>query len=323
VDLPGEYNYKPNRGAITGDTIPVWSEDGERWTHLRDVEYDAQVPRLRIRLRPATNRVWIAHVPPYTNHDLARLLRDAGAHPHFRREGIGRSAGGRPLSVLTVTNPAIAEKGKKGIWLMFRQHSWEAGSSWVGEGALRFLLSEEAAAIRDSVVFRIIPLCDPDGVARGGVRFNAHGYDLNRNWDRAIPGKMPEIDAQRKAILEWVDAGRPLHLFLSLHNTETGEYLEAPPGEEYAPLGNRFFRLLRETTEFHSTEPLRIAGETTTQGREGRMTVIQGLYRDRKLPAFLMEQMIAYNERLGRPPLVDDRLRFGGQLVRAMVATVK
>jgi hypothetical protein len=28
VDLPGEYNYKANRGAITKDTPPLWSDDG-------------------------------------------------------------------------------------------------------------------------------------------------------------------------------------------------------------------------------------------------------------------------------------------------------
>ncbi|MGH9667500.1 MAG: M14-type cytosolic carboxypeptidase, partial [Bryobacteraceae bacterium] len=25
VDLPGEYNYKPNRGAVTKDTLPFYS----------------------------------------------------------------------------------------------------------------------------------------------------------------------------------------------------------------------------------------------------------------------------------------------------------
>lgn len=27
VGLPGEYNYRANRGAVTQDTVPVWSED--------------------------------------------------------------------------------------------------------------------------------------------------------------------------------------------------------------------------------------------------------------------------------------------------------
>ena len=109
-------------------------------------------------------------------------------------------------------------------WLMFRQHSWEAGSSWAGQSALRFLLSADpvAAEMRRTAIFKIFPCGDPDGVARGGVRFNANGFDLNRNWDAVDETKMPEIAAQRKAVLDWVDAGRRVDLFLTLHNTDFG-----------------------------------------------------------------------------------------------------
>ena len=66
------------------------------------------------------------------------------------------------------------QKDKPTVWLMFRQHSWETGSSWAGEGAARALLGDDAEARsrRQSIIWKIFPLCDPDGVARGGVRFN-------------------------------------------------------------------------------------------------------------------------------------------------------
>ena len=47
--------------------------------------------------------------------------------------------------------------------------------------------------MRDTTVFRIFPMADPDGVAAGRVRFNKNGYDLNRNWDTPDPSLMPEI----------------------------------------------------------------------------------------------------------------------------------
>lgn len=96
------------------------------------------------------------------------------------------------------------------------------------------------------VIFKIFPMADPDGVARNGVRFNAHGYDLNRNGDAVAPNKMPEIAAQRKAILDWVDAGRRIDLFLTLHNTETAEYVEGPP----APVVEHLYHALVEMTTF-------------------------------------------------------------------------
>src|SRR5215471_17104416 len=46
VDLPGEYNYQPNRGAITKDTPPVISYDQHTWKHVEAFEYDAAEPKL-------------------------------------------------------------------------------------------------------------------------------------------------------------------------------------------------------------------------------------------------------------------------------------
>jgi hypothetical protein len=315
VDLPGEYNYAPNRGAITKDTIPVYSEDGTTWRHFSEIEYNSEVPYLRLRFTPKSARFWVAHVPPYTNHNLADLLR---TNPNLRREVIGKSAGQRDLELLTITDPAVPDVGKRVVWLMFRQHSWEAGSSWVGEGAIRFLLSPQAAPIRRTTIFKIFPMCDPDGVARGGVRFNANGYDLNRNWDVADPKLMPEIAVQRRAILEWIDSGKRIDIFLTLHNTETSEYLDGPPGTEFASVTNRLYEALRDKTTFAPTREPRAAERTTTAGKPGRMTVVQGLYHDRKIRAFLMEQRISFNPKLKRLPAVEDRLTFGGELVRVL-----
>ncbi len=327
VDLPGEYNYRPNRGAVTGDTLPWYSEDNQRWRQIETAEYQADTPLLRIRLTPRTNRIWIAHVPPYTNQHLQRLLRKFKTHPALRRQVVGKTAQGREMLLLTITDERAPDAQKKVLWLMFRQHSWEAGSSWAGEGALRFLLSADpvAAEMRRTAIFKIFPCGDPDGVARGGVRFNANGFDLNRNWDAVDETKMPEIAAQRKAILDWVDAGWRVDLFLTLHNTETAEYLDGPPDAEgrYRPLMERFFKLLSENKTFAPSRPPRFAEASTTIDRPGRMTVIQGLYKDRQLPAFLIEQRITRHPKLERQPTPEDRKQFGADLAQAMWRAVK
>ena len=316
VALPGEYNYRPNAGAVTKDTHPVYSYDQKTWKHFETVEFDNQEPRLRLRFRPERDPVWIAHVPPYTNRDLDRLLEGLGRRPHLRRQVIGKTVAGRDLLLLTITNPAVPEARKKVAWLMFRQHSWESGSSWAGEGAIRFLLSEDARArrIRDEVVFQIFPLADPDGVARGGVRFNNYGYDLNRNWDAVDPRRMPEIAAQRQAVLDWVDAGHRVDLFLTVHNTETAEYLEGSPG----PITGKLHEALVASTTFHPTRPWRVMEASTTPGKPGRMNVAQGLYQERKIPALGMEQMICFNPKLGGFPTIAHRLEFGAGLARAV-----
>lgn len=327
VDLVGEYNYRAGTHAVTKNTRPVFSYDGTAWKHFDSAEWDDKAIALRLRFTPQKDRMWIAHVPPYTNRNLENLLESFRKHPHLKRASVGKTVGSRDMLLLTVTNPKVADVKKKVIWLMARQHSWETGTSWAAEGALRFLLSSDpqAVRIRDNFVFKIFPMADPDGVARGGVRFNANGYDLNRNWDAVDPKLMPEIAAQRKAVLDWVDSGRRIDFFLTLHNTESEDYVQGPlsaGGPDVQELAERFWKLLNETTAFHSPKGPRDSSQSTTPGMKGRMMVIQALYNERQVPAFLMELMVERSPKLGRPPTIEDRLEFGAALVRTLSIAV-
>jgi hypothetical protein len=324
VDLGEEYDYRIQH-SVTKDTRPVYSYDRVNWTHFSDseVSWEDKEPHLTLHFTPTSDHIWIAHVPPYTNQDLARLLDSFRGSPYLEKQSVGRTVEGREMPLLTITNRKIPDSKKKVIWLMFRQHAWETGSSWAGDGAIRFLLSDDdrARRVRDENIVKMFPMADPDGVATGGVRFNKNGYDLNRNWDTIDPHTMPEIAAQQKAILDWVGSGHPLNLFLSLHNTNAPEYLEAPPA--FRELGERFFQNLVRMTTFNPTTPLRKMDESMAPGKPGRMTVDQGLYHVRKLPAMLMEQMIEFNSKLGHFPRISDRQDFGAGLVQAMAATVR
>jgi hypothetical protein len=151
------------------------------------------------------------------------------------------------------------------------------------------------------------------------VRFNKNGYDLNRNWDTVDPAKMPEITLQRKAVFDWLDEGHSIDLFLTMHNTESGEYLEAVDDRQ---LFQRVFQLLRDTTSFNPTSPLRVTASTTSPGKAGRKTVIQGLWKDREVPGMLMEQMVEHNAKLGHMPTIEDRRRFGAELIRSLYQAV-
>ena len=320
VDLVGEYNYKPGTHAVTRYTRPVFSYDDRKWEHFAadNLEWDDGQKRLRIRFTPRGGRVWIAHVPPYTDRHLQALLKVARDSGRAQVSAIGKTVDGRPMPLVTI---GTAGAGKKVAWLMFRQHSWESGSSWAGDGAVRHLLSADGAPLRDAVLWKIFPMADPDGVARGGVRFNKHGYDLNRNWDLVKPELMPEIAAQKKAIFDWLDAGNRIDFFLSLHNTESSEYLAGPPAG--AGIGQAVFEALVRVTTFHPSSPLRGEAASTTPGRPGRMSVNQGLWAERKIPAFLMEQRVEFNEKLGRYPTIEDRLAFGAGLVTAIATALK
>src|SRR5262249_20440082 len=150
-----------------------------------------------------------------------------------RVEMIGRSVEGHPLHQVTVTNFERPDETKKHVWLIARQHAWESGTSFVMEGAMKFIVTDDPIArrIRDEAVFTFVPVMDPDGCAGDHVRFNSNDYDLNRNWlsvdlrDPQWLQKMPEIWYVKKAIVA-ANGRRPIDLVVNLHNNDTNEYCE-------------------------------------------------------------------------------------------------
>ena len=325
TDIVGEYNYRPGARAIRKTTVPVFSYDGRNWQHFDTTDWDVKTTRAILRFRPTHESIWIAHIQPYTTRDLQRLLDAVSTSPHLCVETIGESAQGHDLLLLTVTNFDRSDTHKKVVWLIARQHAWESGGSFVAEGAIRFILSEdpEARQLRDQVIFKFIPMADPDGVVRGGVRFNANGYDLNRHWDEVdlrnpkYLKAMPEIWYMKKAIVNYARTEHPIDLLLYLHNEESNDWISASPVDDpaYQKLVERLFDLLMAETTFDATRrPARRPDDLT--GTSG------ALYRAAKIPAILMEQKVILNKRLGRCPTAADRLEFGRGLARCMARAV-
>ena len=325
ADLVGEYNNRPGTHAVTKDTRPLFSYDLRAWQPFDVMDWDEKNIRAILRFRPARDRIWIAHIQPYTTRDLQRLLDSITTCPDARVEVIGKSAQGRDLRLLTVTNFARPDAGKKVVWLIARQHSWETGGSFVAEGAIRFVLSDdpEARRLRDRVIFKFIPMADPDGVVRGGVRFNANGYDVNRHWDEVdlrdpkYLEAMPEIWYVKKAIVDYAKSLRPIDLLVYLHNEEYNDWIGGPPTDDaaYRKLVERFFDLLVNETTFDATKgtPLRPDSLSGTS---------LALYEAARVPAVVMEQKVTMSKRLGRYPTAADRLEFGKGLIRCMARAV-
>jgi hypothetical protein len=322
TDLVGEYNDKPGACAMNSDIIPVFSYDAEHWEHFAAMDWDNTKKEATMKFRPERSTVWIAHVPPYTTSHLQRLLTEVNRHPHALVEVIGQTVQGRDLHLVTVTNPEIPETRKKTVWLSARQHAWEAGTSFVMEGALRFMTSDDprAVALRDRVVFKFVPMMDPDGCTSGKVRFNANGYDVNRHWDevdlrsKALLERMPEIWYVKKAIFGWVGSGQKIDLMLNLHNTESTEYVQTQVDDEliFKKMERLFERLVAET----SFDPSRKLDRSANPG-----TTTNSLWKERGIPVLLMEQRIGFSKKLGRRPTVEDRLAFGGKLIAALAET--
>jgi hypothetical protein len=302
VDLPGEYNYQANRGAITKDTRPYWKEGKKGLWQQALGDYDPTEPKWRLRIRPKKSEFLLAHLPPYTAKHLAALRK--ATKPKV--ELIGKTIAARPLELWTF-DLSGGNPNAPVAWLMFRQHAWEAGTSWAGDGFIRNL--------SPGLIWKILPWCDPDGVDQGTVRFNNKGYDLNRNWDSPNDVMLrPEILAQKTAIESWLNAGHKIDFFLTLHNTETGEYLEGPPDSK---LGINLHAILKERTSF---DPDRDYFSRMKIDSPGRANVIQWLWTTHQVPAFLMELRIAQSKKLAARPTDKTWTTFGTDLAKQIAA---
>lgn len=323
ADFVGEYNDKPGSCPMNADTIPVFSYDDEHWQHFPAMTWDDRKKEATLKFRPERERIWIAHIAPYTHSRLLRLLTEIDRADCARVEVIGQTVQRRELHLVTVTNFEKPYAGKKTVWLQARQHAWEAGTSYVMEGALRFITSDDARAreLRNKVVFKFTPMMDPDGCASGKVRFNANGYDVNRHWDevdlrrKEHLERMPEIWYVKKAIFGYLDAGRKIDLMLNMHNEESGEHLDTQVDDAATlKMMQRFYDSLAAKTSFDPSQKLNIKKEP------GNTT--NALWKERKVPVLLMEQRISTSKKLGRRPTVEDRLAFGRPLIAAMAETV-
>lgn len=98
-----------------------------------------------------------------------------------------KSLSGNPVEMLIITNfsstdAEIAER--KAIIATARVHPGETNSSFIMQGMIKFMISDDPVAVklRDTFVFKFVPMLNPDGVIVGNYWANISGLDLNRVW---------------------------------------------------------------------------------------------------------------------------------------------
>jgi murein tripeptide amidase MpaA len=186
------------------------SDDNEAWRRT-DTRYQDGV--LEIRHRPESDDIWFAYFAPYDLGRLERFVARASSSPGVTSRQLGLSVDGRAISSLSLG------EGPRQVWLLGRQHSGETMASWWMEGALDRLLDESepvAAELRRIAAIHLVPLVNIDGAARGNLRGNAAGIDLNRQWHAPDPATAPEV----AAVLAAMDA-TGVDLSLDVHGDET------------------------------------------------------------------------------------------------------
>ncbi|KAM3843924.1 cytosolic carboxypeptidase 1 isoform 5-T6 [Vipera latastei] len=169
---------------------------------------------------------YFAYHYPYTYSALMMHLQKLEStynsqQIYFRQHVLCETLSGNNCPVITIT--AMPEsnyyehicqfRNRPYIFLSARVHPGETNSSWVMKGTLEYLMSNAPAAqsLRESYIFKIVPMLNPDGVINGNHRCSLSGEDLNRQWQNPNPDLHPTI-YHAKGLLQYLAAIKRLPL---------------------------------------------------------------------------------------------------------------
>ena len=174
---------------------------------------------LNFEIEMTQSTVYFSYFTPYSHERHLDLIAKAQTDRRVAAENLGQTVDGRAMHLLRISDTINA---KHKVWIIARQHPGETMAEWFVEGLLESLLNEDnplAKQMLKNTEFLIVPNMNPDGSARGNLRTNAAGANLNREWLTPSMETSPEVFLVReKMIREGGD------LFLDIHGDEELPY---------------------------------------------------------------------------------------------------
>jgi murein tripeptide amidase MpaA len=204
----------------------VASYDRRRWFRV-DTAFDGS--EMVVTHTPERDSVYYAYFEPYSSERHLDLLGRVDAMPRARVSRLGRSVEGRDMDLVTVGEAA---PDRVPVWVIARQHPGETMAEWYVEGLLDRLLDADDPVSRvllGRAVFHVVPNMNPDGSARGNLRTNAAGANLNREWLEPSAERSPEVLCVRDAM-----HATGVAAFLDVHGDEGLPYVFVDGGERLA-----------------------------------------------------------------------------------------
>ena len=195
---------------------PFYSYDGINFNRFEQSE---NINKDRVDKIFTRDTVYISHFIPYTLSHLHQKLDSWGNNKYVIRDTIGYSMQGRPIEMMTITNQAVDNNLKKRVWIHGRAHPSEQPCNWHLEAMIEKLLSGTPypEALLSGIVFYIVPIINPDGVAGGYSRSTSNGVNIEINWDRPDSLTMDEVKVLKRQLAE-LTTSRPLDLLLNMHS---------------------------------------------------------------------------------------------------------
>ncbi len=354
VRIDGVNTEKVTQINIRGDgfsggtvVLPVYSYDKVNWHRLKPenivkAEGSNALHRYTIAKRfDSSNTVWLARYYPYSYRRLNEFINSVKKNKYVKVEKIGTSKLGRDINMLTITDPETDDKNKRRVWIHSRTHPSETGTSFVVEGLVKFLISECnlccGAADLKKLIFNIVPMVNPDGVALGNGRVTPDSsYDLERMWfrekdDFALRDTCPpEVKALHSTIVKLSRKGPPFIIALNLHSKnappEWGPfiYTNFSNGDKFEAEGDSLFKrhlqLAKSISEFYCGDSIdvRPSVDSRKEMKEKKFPEVWWWlnYKD-KVTAATLETTSGYNGCFEEWTIYKDHMNLGEAVAKS------
>ncbi|CAD8117283.1 unnamed protein product [Paramecium sonneborni] len=224
---PAVYSIKENQLVGT-----EWCRDGFNISYFKSVfmkEYPLSLKKKYYQLRfhytfkHDGDKVYFAHSYPYTYTNLLEFLNsqleDQERNQYLSRKVLCTTLGGNTCEVLTITSNSLQKRAfRKGVVFLARQHPGEPQGSYVMQGIIEFLTSNNPQAdyLRQNCIFKIFPMMNSDGVVNGNYRCGLEGSDLNRRWKKPNKYLHPSVYYAKKYV-KGFSKERQILLVVDLH----------------------------------------------------------------------------------------------------------
>ncbi len=243
----------------------VFSHDNQSWQQTKPGVRTGK--RIRYEIKVPAAEIWIAWGAPFLLEHAQKAADLAAKHPYVEAVELCQTRGGNPTPALVITE-APESPERIGIWIQARQHAWESGSSWVCNGFVKWVVSDDPAAqkLRKKALITVVPIMDVDNVQIGAGGKNQKPQDHNRDWSDEPHWKA--VATAQVAIRDQDKSGN-FDLFVDLHNPAAGDkhpFYFIPPKDQLPPIGRRNLETFLATSKEQITGPLSFKGRAIESG---------------------------------------------------------
>ncbi|CAD8070828.1 unnamed protein product [Paramecium sonneborni] len=202
---------------IWRSTNPEWLQGGEQIQYKTHYHQHYNCLSFQLVCQGDNEIIKIAYCVPYTFTQMLEFCGNMQKNCNYvEKTTFCESLSGVQLPLYTFSNGNC--QNQKCMIIQSRIHPGESNGSWVMQGLLEFLSSQQGLKLIKKCVIKVVPMMNPDGVILGNYRTGIAGKDLNRRFKLTDHLLFPTVTAMKKLVKEQYSIfGNNLIGFIDLH----------------------------------------------------------------------------------------------------------